>query len=393
MSPALVVYRKEMKELLRDKRVRSSVIIMPMLLVVGMLAMFGFISGIGDKENQKVTVVQTKNPLIDALKKSKFQISEAATLAKGKELIQQGKARLVLDFPPDTTAKLAAGKTIKIGAYYDPQQATGQIALAQTKAVFQTMNGAVEKAVLQAHSIPAAAVQPIQLDEHKVLVGKQGVNEMLVSLMPYFIVIWAFFGGMGTAADLVSGEKEKSTLETLLITPVGRSQIAFGKFLALMSICLMGSLSALAGFILAGVSGWSGFAGLFEHGLGFGPAEVGVIVLALIPTVAFFASLLIAISTYAKNPREAQTYLSLVSFIVIMPAVFGQVIGFTDLGSNWWIRLIPVLNTSVTVRDALQGKTNALGLALTVLVGVVLALIAIRIAVRLFRREEVLVRV
>src|SRR5207253_577554 len=112
--------------------------------------------------------------------------------------------------------------------------------------------------------------------------------------------------------------------ETLLITPVGRSQIALGKFLALMAVCLMSSLSAVTGFILAGVSHFGAFSKLFEHGLGMGLPEILTIVLVLIPTAAFFASMLIAISTYAKNPREAQSYLAGVSFVVLMPAVFGQ---------------------------------------------------------------------
>jgi sodium transport system permease protein len=393
MSPTLIVYRKELKEMLRDKRVRNSAIVMPALLVLGVLAMFGFISGIGEKQNQKITIVKSNNDLVKDLRGNKVQITEVASVEDGKKLIRQGKARLVLSFPDNFDESVKAGRNAKIQAYYDPQQTTGMIALRALEEQVDKLNEDVRNSVLEKNNISKESIAPISIEEQKVKVGGNDASEMLVSMLPYLIVIWAFYGGMGSAADLVSGEKEKSTLETLLIAPVGRSQVAFGKFFALMTICFLSSFSALVGFIFAGLSGAPLFAKLFPKGLGIGAPEIGTILLILIPTVAFFASLLIAISTYAKNPREAQSYLALVSFVVIMPAVFGQIIGFTDLSANWWIRAIPVLNTSVALREALQGKSTLFGVGLTIGVGAILALIGIRIAVSLFKREQVLVRI
>ncbi len=393
MNPTLIVMRKELREMFRDKRVRNNAIIMPMLLILGMLSLFGFISGVGEKSNQKVHVVKASNSLVDKLKAEKIQVVMVATQEEGEKLIREGKARLLLVFAPDFDQKLQAGQQTRITAEYDPQEQTAHLALAAVQEQLMPLNAAVASKVLRAHGVPEQALVPAQLDEKQITVGKEGVNEFLVSLLPYFIVIWAFYGGFGTASDLVAGEKEKSTLETLLITPIGRSQIAFGKFLALSTVCACSSLSAVAGVIIAGVSGAPIYAKLFPQGLGFGLPEIATIIIVLIPTVAFFASLLIAVSTYAKNSREAQGYLAIISFVVLMPAIFGQVIGLTDLASNWWIRLIPVLNTSVTVREALQGKTSWSGLAITVAVGALLAFIGIRIAVHLFKREQVLTRV
>jgi sodium transport system permease protein len=109
--------------------------------------------------------------------------------------------------------------------------------------------------------------------------------------------------------------------------------------------------------------------------------------------VAFFASVLLAVSTYAKNSREAQTYMGTVYLIVLLPAVFSQVLGFTDIGSQMWVNFVPVLGTTANIRQAFQGKTNLAGVGESILVGVVLALVMFRIAVYLFNREEVLVRV
>jgi sodium transport system permease protein len=229
--------------------------------------------------------------------------------------------------------------------------------------------------------------------DKEVRVGESNVSQLLVGLLPYIIVIYAFYGAFSSGSDTVAGEKEKMTLETLLIAPVGRSQIAMGKFLALAVVCFLSSFSAVMGVVIAGSSHLPMYAKLFDKGLGLDAAQLGTTVLVLIPTVAFFASLLLAVSAFAKNTREAQSYMGLISLVVLMPAIFSQIIGLTDLASKWWIRLIPVLNTSVTLRDSLQGKSNVQGIALTIAVGAVLAFIGIRIAVYLFKREEVLTRV
>lgn len=393
MNPVLIVMKKEIKELFRDKRIRTNSVFMPALIMFVMLSIFGMLIGVSDKSNQIVHVVKTSNRLVDQLRSDKVKIVEVDSLDKGEDLIRQGKARVVLNFEKDFDAKLAQDKPTKIEAYFDPQQSTGKMALVAVIDDLNKINGPIGDAVLKSHQVKRESLSPATLEEKEVQVGTSAVSELLIGLMPYLIVVYAFYGAFGAGSDTVAGEKEKQTLETLLIAPVGRSQIAFGKFLSLAAISLCSSLSALMGIIIAGASKLPMYSKIFPAGLGLNWLQIGTILLVLVPTVAFFASLLLAVSAYAKNSRESQSYLGLISLFVLMPAIFGQVIGFTDLASNWWIRLVPVLNTSISIREALQGKNNALGLLLTVGVGALLALIGIRVAVFLFKREEVLTRV
>jgi sodium transport system permease protein len=106
-----------------------------------------------------------------------------------------------------------------------------------------------------------------------------------------------------------------------------------------------------------------------------------------------FASLLLTFSTYAKNPREAQSYISLASFIVVVPAAFSQLIGLTDAGSQNWVNFVPVLNAANNIRNALLGKPDWPGTAITVLVSGAIAAVLVSIVVKLFNREQVLTRV
>jgi len=101
----------------------------------------------------------------------------------------------------------------------------------------------------------------------------------------------------------------------------------------------------------------------------------------------------LTLSTFARNPREAQSYLAGLSFLILMPAMMSQFIGYTDFANARWIYAIPVLNTATVLRNVLQAKPNGVGFLITVAVSLVLAAIGIRVAVSMFKREEVLTRV
>jgi len=398
MNDILIITKKELREMFRDKRVRFNAFIMPIFLIMLMVQLFGFIysaaagatkatvyfvdsTGVAGKEmNQTV--------LSNAVDHGGLSIRTVPSVEAGVKLIQDEKAKLVLALLPPTT-----DGQVRVEAYYDPKQQMGNLALTGVQQALAEANKQNLMQTLQEKSIPATAAEHIKLIPKKVQVGGVGAGEIIVAMLPYMIVLFAFSGGMSMAADLVSGEKDKNTLETLLITPVGRNQIVLGKFFALAAVCFLSSTSCLVGMVLASVLKLPGSQMMFKDGFGVTPLAAGTIILVLLPLVAFFASVLIAISSYAKNPREAQTYLAIVNFIVIMPAIFSQVIGLTDLGSKLWINAIPVLNSANNIRAALLGKTDWTAVGITVFVSAVLAAIAIRTAVFLFNREQVLVRV
>jgi sodium transport system permease protein len=152
-------------------------------------------------------------------------------------------------------------------------------------------------------------------------------------------------------------------------------------------------LSSVVGLIAASKLHLPGTAEMFGGGLGITPQAIVMIVLVLLPLVAFFGALLIAVSSYARNVREAQTMLSTVNLIILIPAILSQVIGFTDFAHSNFINFVPVLGTAMNIREAFQGKSSLLFASESILTGAILAALMIFIAVRLFVREQVLVRV
>ena len=132
---------------------------------------------------------------------------------------------------------------------------------------------------------------------------------------------------------------------------------------------------------------------LFESGLSLSPTSMFAIAVTIIPLVMFFAGILLAVSTFARNQREVQSYLSLLSFVVLIPAIFSQIIGYTDIAGKAWVNFIPILNSASVMRDALLNRVDWTSLGMTSAVSVVLAIGGLWLAVKLFTKEKVLMRV
>ena len=376
--------------MLRDKRTRGAALFGPIFLMIFFICGFGSVLGsVAKPQSQVIHYVGTSDPILAALTLKGLQLKEVKSVAEGEELIRKDKAKVVLEIGKEASP----GSPQVINAYFDPKQQRAQIALALVGRTISEASDGKLKSFLASNNLPEAASKPIQLKEKPVKVGEAGAGEFIVGLLPYLIVIWAFYGGFALATDLVAGEKEKATLETLLITPATRTQIVLGKFFALSALCLVSALASVAGLAITALLRLPGSDFMLQGGLGIGWPAALITLVVLLPTVAMFASLLLTFSTFAKNSREAQSYISLASFVVVVPAAFSQLIGLTDAASQRWVNFVPVLNTANNIRNALLGKPDWSGTAITFLVSGAIAAVLILIVVRLFNREEVLTRV
>lgn len=400
MKNIITVFVKEIRDILRDKRSRSAMLIGPFISITLTFVLFGIIGiSIKGAKSTKIQVVASKDPnaksevFLEALKKAGVTIEEIPSRAEGEARIKSGKARLVLDLGNGIESTLKSNQQAKIVALFDESDQKADIALSVVEKIAQTINEQTVKKVFVDKGVDPTFSTPIAVERTKVKVGDTESSGILTQILPYLIVVWAFYGGFGVASDIVAGEKERQTLETLLISPVKRSEFALGKLLALFVAGLTSAIMCiLAVFVMTTIKP-PGTAEILGKGLGLTAMGGLSMVAVLIPTVLLFASGLLAISSFSKNTRESQTYLAQASFLVIMPAMFSQIIGFTDADKARWVSFIPVLNTANTIREALSGKYDWVGILITIVVGFVLSGLALAYAIRLFNREEVLTRI
>ncbi len=399
MNWTLIVFKKEWREMLRDKRVKKAMIFGPVFSVALMLMLFGVIfSSVAKATKSSVYVVKgprdsAVTAFLGALEKAEMKVIEVDSVDAAKKGIAKGDIRLALDFGEGMENKLAKPEPFVLNAYFDPQEQKAQIALAVIEKATDASSVGILKAILKEKGVDETFVKPLSVKRNEVKVGESSSSQFLVQLLPYFIVIWAFFGALSSASDIVSGEKERQTLETLLISPAPRNQIAIGKLLALIAASLTATTMAVLSIFVMYYLKLPFLQKVFEDGLGLTFSGLLVIIITLIPTCALFGSILLAISSFAKNTREAQTYLSQASMFVTLPAAFSQIIGFTDFAQSMAVYAIPILNTANVIRNALMGRYDAVGIAITISTGVLIASVAVWYSVKLFNRESILSRI
>ena len=399
MNWTLIVFKKEWREMLRDKRVKKAMIFGPVFSVALMLMLFGVIfSSVAKATKSSVYVVKgprdaAVTAFLGALEKAEMKVIEVDSVDAAKKGIAKGDIRLALDFGEGMENKLAKPEPFVLNAYFDPQEQKAQIALAVIEKATDASSVGILKAILKEKGVDETFVKPLSVKRNEVKVGESSSSQFLVQLLPYFIVIWAFFGALSSASDIVSGEKERQTLETLLISPAPRNQIAIGKLLALIAASLTATTMAVLSIFVMYYLKLPFLQKVFEDGLGLTFSGLLVIIITLVPTCALFGSILLAISSFAKNTREAQTYLSQASMFVTLPAAFSQIIGFTDFAQSMAVYAIPILNTANVIRNALMGRYDVVGIGITILTGILIASVAVWYSVKLFNKESILSRI
>jgi sodium transport system permease protein len=388
------VFLKELREMARDRRVLQASLIMPIFVI----ALFVFVMGVVQRavtEKPEVRIAIVGVTFIDL--KEQFpdlntsNIDLVPTFAEGTALVEEKAAQLVIETTLRTDDDGITITVHRVG--YIDSDPLASLALAELKSQVNARNLENIKTVLQENNLPAGLteaeqVQPENLGKDEGLAGSS-----IVSLLPYLIVLWAFYGGMSVVADLVAGEKERGTMETLMVSPVRRAAVALGKILALMVVCFIGSLTTLAGVFIAGSIKSPLTENLFPTGLSLGLDAILFSIITLVTLVAFFASMMVSICAYARNIREAQTYLGLLSFIIIMPAIFSQIIGFTGLERATWVLWTPVLNTALAIKDLILGSATISQLGPVWIVNLVLASYFLWSSIKQFRKEEIVLRV
>ena len=282
--------------------------------------------------------------------------------------------------------------TSGVEEYYDPTRQSAQIADVRLQEVLSQYDAARIAATLQQRGIdPSSVLNPLPLNQHPLSSPiKAAGNSFLSFFLPYILITMSLTGGLSAALDTSAGERERRTLESLLLTPVPRGQVLVGKILAVSLISLTAALAAIASMLIAlSQIHFGGSAGAFQVELS--PLASGVMIWLAVLLAVSFSSVTIALGTLARNFRQGQAYATPLYFITIFPASI--ILFIPDFNPNLAIYLIPILNAVLVLRDAIvHGAVAWDALAVTTLSLVATGGLCFYAALRLFTREALLVR-
>ena len=395
-----VVYRKELIDSLRDRRTLFSMIAVPLLLMpvltIGLLVVLIRQVGQASEEVPKVMVLGGKDsPKVRAELEKLEGVEIVAQKPDYAEEISSKQIRAAVEIPAGFDAKLAAGEPMSVKIYMYEGELKSGFGADRLQKFFRDVRDRAIRERLEARQLPENLIRPFDIKQQNVAPPEKVGGAILGGLVPYFVILLSLTGAMYPAMDLTAGEKERGTIETILCSPVSRTHLVLGKFLmvltasvatALLSIISMTVSFGVGKKMLQGVA--RGAADTVLQITLTAKAVISVFVMVL-PLAVLFSAALLAIALFAKSFKEAQSYISPLMIVVVLPAVAAVLPG-VELSTT--LALVPVLNTSLVSKEIMTGTYHWNYIALIFASSCIYAAAAIAIAVKLFQREDVLFR-
>lgn len=395
------IFRKELIDTLRDKRTLISSVLMPLILFPVMTIGFGSIAAKAVKNLQKeiitVMVFGGENaPEIVKKIEAAPGIKVVPQTDDYRERIGNKKLRAAIEFPKDFATALKQPETtapeVKIYSYEG--EIRSQVAVRQLQALLREYADDIVEQRLVAKGLSRQSLKPFKTEVQNVAPPEKVSGSLLGGLIPYMIIFLSFVGAVTPAIDLTAGEKERGTMETILVTPASRAELVAGKFLLVLTVSLVTTMISILSFTvtyslpMTAIQSLGPKAGaLFAFQIS--AMSIVWVILLLLPLAVFFSAVLLAMGTFARTFKEAQTYISPMMILVIIPAIAAMLPGF-ELSTM--LALVPVLNVSLVCKEVLTAHFPWGLIALTFASSCAYAGVALYLAVQAFKRESVLFR-
>ncbi len=387
MKAAWWVALKEIVSTWRDKRTIRNVLLMPLLLMpffmYGPTALLGGMEKSSRQSVQEVAVCNLPPQLIDLLKQAKLNPVELLDP-------QQAVASEEID-----AALCAENGGYVIYAQETAKPIKSGFVVGKIQQALEMYKQRLVAEELRAAGLDTSVLEPFQV-RHEDLSPKQAKSAgMLGSMTPYFLMLFIMMGAMAVVIDATAGEKEKGTLEVLLAAPVSHLQIAAGKLLAGLTFAVLTSVSGLVGLAVG-----AAYARKFTKGsdlalatgsLSLSPAGLGYLFVTALLYAAMITALLLAVGMYARSYKEAQTYISPLYMVLIIPMLV-LMFAADYLKNTLWLYAVPVFNVYLAMDQLIKGQALLPSLAVCWLTTALAVLAALGWAARNFSSEAVIFR-
>jgi sodium transport system permease protein len=275
--------------------------------------------------------------------------------------------------------------------YYDEAEVESGFAVNKLKEILTPYREAVVAGRLEKRELPTDILKPFEIKELNVASARKVAGKKVGAFLPYLIILMCFLGAIYPAIDLAAGEKERGTLETLLVSPASRGEFVMGKYLVILTTAVVAAILAMVSlsFSLKYMVSDLPIEILEKFLISFDVGTVVLIFMIVIPLAGIFAAVLLSVSIFAKSFKEAQSYITALNMFIILPAFVSFLPGI-DL--NYTLALIPVVNISLIIREAVAGTVEWNYVLTSFFSTLGLAAIALFFAKEWFKRESVLFR-
>ncbi|TAM60703.1 MAG: ABC transporter permease [Rhodanobacter sp.] len=385
-SAFLTVFLKEVKENLRDRRTLTSAFLTGPLLgpILLVLLLNVTLNRELDKAEKPLPVpvigAQYAPNLLAALKAG--GVVPGAPVADPERAVRKQDADVVLRIAADYGKAWRKGEPVQIELIYDSSQRDANTAVERVSQLIEAYARQQGAMRLVARGLSPDTAWPLHVARRD-QATPQSRAVLMFAMLPYFFVITIFMGGMYLAIDLTAGERERQSLEPLFANPVPRWKILAGKLAAISTFSTASLLITLLAFAVVGRFIPAEKIGMeLDLGLHFGSC----VLLLMLPLVLLLGALQSMVAAFAKSYREAQTYLSLLMLVPIIPSL---VLAILPIKAQAWMYAVPLLGQNLGIMQLLRGDgVSGQQIGLCLAGSLAAALLAVLATIRLYRSER-----
>lgn len=397
------IFRKELLDTLRDRRTLLMMVVIPLALYPVLITVFSRV----EKSRQAKERVKELNiafidngqgaDLMDVLKSPLLnfnvngfdefdQVSNGDT-ALLRELIREEKVDGALILGPAFNAQLDSLEAAEVQLIVkSTEQSTAERRLQAALEVFKE-NERTER--FEQLSLDPGFTAVLDVNRENLATTAEQIG-IIGAILPYFFIVFCLMGSMYPAIDLGAGEKERGTIETLITSPASRIEILVGKLGVVIVAGLASAMLSVVGIVIAIANADESLGQIVDILTGIVQGQTLILILLmLIPLAVFFASLLLSISIYARSFKEAQSMITPLFIVIIMPAIIGMIPG---MELNAVTAAIPVLNVTLGTKAIVAGTITTPLYLETMITLLALAAIGILGSIQWFAKESNILR-
>ena len=337
-NPLLTVMAKELTDLFRDRRT------MMISLLMGPLLMPALILGIGKLASNRITT-QLEKPLEVPVVGAERAPNLVAWLEGQNIVVEKPPANVdaaIADQSEDVILRIGeqygeqwrGSKPATVEILHDSSRQDAEIPVQRLTALLDNYNQNVGSLRLLARGVSPSTTQALRINRIDMATPESRVGQAL-AFLPYLLILTGFLGGAYLVIDATAGERERSSLEPLLATPAARATIMSGKILAACAFGLLGLVLTLVMFKISFL-----FAPSLGIKLDVSVWAVARILLVMVPMVLIGTCLLTLIAAGAKSVKEAQSYMSVLMLLPMIPTI---VLMVNPVKNQLWMMATPFL--------------------------------------------------
>ena len=397
MSIIVSIFKKELIDVLRDRRTLMFMVVIPILitplLVIGSIK---FQEYQNKKSEEKILKIAYINESEDSLTKQLLSDQKGVKIIEGvpidsiESYIKSDSLQGALYLGEGFLKGIKTNSSGDVKIYYKSSDLMSK-SKKRMQAALDIYKEKIIAERLRQLNLDGKILEPISITDVDMATAKETLGKAIGGFIPYVLVMFIFLGAMYPAIDLGAGEKERGSLETLLSSPATKFEITMGKLLV---VSLTGIVSGLVSVL--GISSSLFFIDKIPVQIQetilelINPFMISSIIILMIPIAIFFASMLLSISFYARSFKEAQSLMGPLNIVIIVPL-------FLSLGPGMEMdhatALMPLINVGLLTKEILAGSVELIYFIETLFSLLFCAAIGIWFSVFWFKKENIIFRV